>query len=51
MQLFAVGFFMQKASATNGPLKYGSVVVPLTDGMMDFEHKRYIKYTMLLYLI
>ncbi len=51
MQLFAVSFFMQKHGATDGPLKYGPVVVPLNDGMTDIEHMKDNKHTQLLYLI
>ena len=42
---------MQIHDINYGPLKYGPVVVPLTNGMVDIEHMHDIKHAMLLYLI
>ena len=42
---------MQKIRSTNGPLKYGPVVVPLTDGMIDTEYMKDNNHTQLFYLI
>ena len=42
---------MQIHDGNNGPLKYGSVVVPLNNSSMDFEHMKNIQHILLLSLI
>ncbi len=42
---------MQIYDINDGPLKYGPVEVPLTNGMVNIEHMHDIKHAMLLYFI